>query len=201
MPVRSGPGSESRQARAIQLFADGATWSDVQQAVGVSRSTLAAWRRDPIFTARLQAAIDQRVAALAAAGITAKANQLRILQDEWLRTQRILDERAADPIVAKAPGGASGLITRRYRVLPSADPQKPPQVSWEDRFDHGLAFYRLKLLDQAAKVAGWLVERHQVTIDDVRADTLRLAEQAGLSPADAQDAVAIAERLLREGRR
>lgn len=144
-----------KKLHAAQLLADGCTWAQVIAQAGVGNASLQRWSKEPEFIERQREIVAARAAALEAEGIANKQNQLRELQQDFDRTTQVMAERGADPIISKAAGGRTGIITRKYRTIPNADPDKPPLTVMEDAVDTGILDARRKTLEQAAKVAGW----------------------------------------------
>lgn len=158
---------DARKTYAAQLLADGEPYSVVEQRVGICHTTLVHWVRDPAFIARREQIVATRRALLEAESIGNRQNQLEALKRDWERTEQVIAARAADPELQKAPGGTTGIVTRRYRTLPATDPDHPGQVVHEDQLDTALLDARRRTLVQAAQVAGWWDEREQPAVERV----------------------------------
>ncbi len=86
-------------------------------------------------------------AALRETGITEKQTRVADLGDLRRRLWHILEARAADPSMQGVPGGATGLLERRTRVLAG-------QVAQEYRLDVALVREIRALLKQASMELG-----------------------------------------------
>jgi hypothetical protein len=108
------------KARAAQLLAeDELTDEEIGQAVGICRRQLARWKRNPAFHARV-ADIRRHLAAYSLdIAIPKRRRRIAELNKRWLSGLRIIRERAADPRAAQAPGGSTGLLARRVKVIGS----------------------------------------------------------------------------------
>jgi hypothetical protein len=124
VPAQNCASFEWDQAReeAAALVAEG-RWTDqeVGEKVGVCRRTICAWKRYPVFQARVR----ELVALIGdAAAIYAIANKLRRLEAQnqrWELLEQVRQERAADPELGKVPGGKTGLLAPQAQGPPRLD--------------------------------------------------------------------------------
>ena len=106
-----------REEAAALLAADELTVEEIAARAGVTRRQLTNWKRHPDFAARIQA-IARRIGDLAARhAIARRHRRVARLQDRWDRLDRVVQERSADPQMRNAPGGKTGLLVRRIKVI------------------------------------------------------------------------------------
>ena len=112
------PKKEQERERAAELIAAGEL-SDPEIAleVGVHRETVWSWRDDAEFQiridfyrARITKAIDRR----AISRIESRVNRAN---RDWLRLQRVMNERSLDPDMEKVPGGKTGVVVRQVKSI------------------------------------------------------------------------------------
>ncbi len=109
--------SKKREESAQLLAEDKLTDEQIAAKVGMGRATLARWKNLPEFTARVQeitAAYAERALNF---GMARKERRLHALNDLFGRLWRIVEERAADPMMEKVPGGSTGLLTRKVKSV------------------------------------------------------------------------------------
>jgi hypothetical protein len=93
--------------------------TDVQIAadIGMTRPTLARWKRHPEFTARAAEIVAKARAAVEAEGIANVKNRVAAQHDRWERLQRLIAARGNDPTLADIPGGDSGFLVRTAKLV------------------------------------------------------------------------------------
>lgn len=90
--------------------------------VGIrSRQTLNNWKRHPEFQERVREHVAAFREAIREKGIAVLENRVAALNDRWGRLRQVMLERAADPEMALAPGGTTGLLVRQFKGLGSGD--------------------------------------------------------------------------------
>ncbi len=136
--------------RAAFLVAED-TLRDVEIAaqVGVTRRQLTRWKAHPLFAERVAALAAEQDAAVRERGITEKQVRVADMGELRRRLWGILDERAADPLMQGVPGGTTGLLERRTRVVGAGG-----QVAVEYHVDVALVRELRAVLKQAALEMG-----------------------------------------------
>lgn len=109
--------NEPRNKAAELLAAKNLTHQEIADSVGIDRKTLWNWRREPEFAARVEEIVEQNRAETRRIGIADKERRLAALNDRWRRMRLVIEERAADPDHARAPGGSTGLLVRTIRSV------------------------------------------------------------------------------------
>jgi|GEM_PF-1697597 len=101
---------------AARLLAEGErTFLEVAKAVGVHRNTLALWRQHPEFAGRVEGLVAEcreQARWLAVGNVLRRVDRLN---RDWIRLQRVVDARAADPSMRDVPGGPTGLLVRETK--------------------------------------------------------------------------------------
>jgi Helix-turn-helix of insertion element transposase len=146
------PRRRKEREEAAQLIAAGElSDSDIAEKVGVTRKSIWDWRRDPEFMARVDKIVDQISVSLSRRAISHVERRVDALNTRWLGLQRIVDERAVAPEYASAPGGDTGLLVRRVKLVGSG---KKTRVVEEFAVDLSLLAELRKLEKQAAQELG-----------------------------------------------
>lgn len=161
---------------ALPMLADGRfTAVDVGLAVGVSAGAVREWTRDPDFAAAVTALRARMLERCALNGLAVKEARVARHQDRLERIQQVVEERAAagtsaraaeaagvefDALLASAPGGSSGLVVHRQRVIGSG-----PKAEVVDEFevDAGLLRAEAELSRQLATELGQWTEKTETT--------------------------------------
>lgn len=114
---------DARRTRAAELLAaDELSDEAIAQECGRSRRWLSDCKLAPAFMERvgeIRARLAQAIAEkLEAESLGRRENRIRALDEDFRRTQRIVDERGADPAEwADAPGYRSGLLTHTVKSV------------------------------------------------------------------------------------
>jgi len=145
-----------RQEKAAVLVAEDYR-SDEQIAakVGVSKRTLAFWKRQPQFVERVDGIVRELAAMARRRGIARRERRLAVLQETHNRLLQVIEERAADPTLAEIPGGTTGLIVRKPVTSMGV------VAGYEYTVDTGTIRELRAVQEQAAKELGHLAERHE----------------------------------------
>ena len=117
--------SEKRKqtvAAAAQLLAEGRlTLTQIAERLNIDRRTLWVWKKNPAF----QRMVDKRAAVIDAAtlgaAITNRNRRIARLNETWHRLQDVIEARAADPSMAKVPGGTTGLLSHDVKSVGGGD--------------------------------------------------------------------------------
>jgi len=168
----------AQREQAAQLVADDSLSDEsIASRVGVSRQTLAVWKRKPAFQQRVTEHLDAAREAIKAEGIANRINRVNALNDRWERMQTVIAERAADTSSGTyttaptedgeterivAPGWSTGLLVRTEKQIGAGD--KAIHVI-EFAVDTGLLRELRAHEEQAAKELGQWTEKRDVTSD------------------------------------
>ena len=93
--------------------------SDAQIAgrVGLCRTTVWHWRRNPEFAARVDGLVDDFRKVLRLRALSRLERRVDRLNRDWLKLQRIIAERAEDPDMQDVPGGSTGLLVKTQKAI------------------------------------------------------------------------------------
>lgn len=112
------PDLTNEQARAAQLVADGDfTFPQIAEQIGISRQSLLAWRKRPEFIQRVAEIREDYRQAIRQRGVAILEKRVEAQNDRWRRMQRVIQERAEAPEMENVPGGKTGLMIRRLKML------------------------------------------------------------------------------------
>lgn len=119
--------SKKRDLAARLCAEDLISRDGIAEQCNISRATLQRWLRVPVFnewieehrTAQLQAVKDE--------GISNKQNRIRILAENTERLQRVIAERANDPLMADVPGGRTGVLVAEPMIIKLYDAGHPAE--------------------------------------------------------------------------
>jgi hypothetical protein len=114
---KSGRILTGKQQEAAALLAEDCfTDEKIAEAVGVTRSTLAEWKKIPEFAGlvtEISSTYGQRAIKH---GIARKERRLRVLNDIHDGILRVFQERAGSKELANVPGGSTGLLTKNLEL-------------------------------------------------------------------------------------
>lgn len=114
------PRKRKEREEAAQLIAAGELGdSAIAEKVGVTRKSIWDWRRDPEFMAQVDKFVDRISVSLSRRAISYVERRVDALNHRWVGLQRVVDERAVDPLYASEPGGGTGLLVRRVKRIGS----------------------------------------------------------------------------------
>ena len=168
-----------KRTRAAQLVAeDQLTDDEIASELGISRRSLACWKKHSDFASRVGEIVEAMRQAILAEGIANRQNRVDALNARWQRMKRVIDERERqhaniDSLKASPAAGAStGLMVLTIRYLPGGSRVEEWAV------DTGL----LKAMNETEKQAaielgqweeksqvsgGVLIREYGVPVDDV----------------------------------
>lgn len=161
--------------RAAELVAQGvATDEQIASEVGVTRRQLLRWKAVPMFGERVEAIKTQLLQALRLKGIAEKQNRIDGLVDRHKRLERVIEERALDPLMANVAGGKTGLmvaspmLVKVYEASGGGDdevltPTKSSEILHEFAVDTALLKEMRETEKQVAQELGQWSEKHEHT--------------------------------------
>lgn len=146
-----------RQERAAQLIAAGdQSDKDVAAALQVHQRTIIRWRQDNEFATRVGFIKSEIAASAIAQGVADRSERVAALNDRWQRMQRVIDERAEDPMMAGVAGGSTGLLVHSFKMIGGG---RDATTVDEYAVDVGLLKELRAHEEQAAKELGQWVEK------------------------------------------
>jgi hypothetical protein len=163
-----------KQQEVAELLAHGKSVAKTAELAGVGKRTIFEWKKKD---AAFQAEIERIWRHLAqTGGMSDQDLRLRSLNDLDKRLTSVMVQRAKDPGMQTVPGGNTGLMTVRYKMLSRMDNtgEKPVRVSEpvpEYAVDTGMiAELRAVKLQIAIETGQWkpkhVVERRAVAAED-----------------------------------
>lgn len=109
--------TKARLQAAEAVAEDRVSDDDIATQCGISRQTLATWKRHPDFQAKVAEHIARLDAAILQVAIARKAKRVQAQQARWEKMHRVIAERAEAPEYAQAPGGQTGLLVRTFKQI------------------------------------------------------------------------------------
>lgn len=157
---KSGKTLTALQSRAAVLVADDELTDEAISAeLGITSRTLRNWKVQSAF----QAAVTEHRARIAASisrfWIAKRRKRVQRLQQLADAAISVIEQRAADPAMAEAPGGDTGLVVRSVKVIGSG-----PDAEMVNVFtvDTALSAEIRNTLKQAAQEVGQWTEKREV---------------------------------------
>jgi hypothetical protein len=89
----------------------------IAEKLGINRKTLERWRKIAEFRARVKSITEAAQKKALEHAIANKYRRLSFLNELWLGLRQVIDARAIDPAMQRAPGGKTGLLVRRLRSI------------------------------------------------------------------------------------
>lgn len=148
-------------------------------------------------------------------GIAVVENRLAAQNERWTLLQQVVRERAADPSMAAIPGGTTGLMIRRGKLVkvyegsedeaPESDEDevlfsaKRSQVVYEYELDTGLLKELRELEKHSAQELGQWAEKHEISGPNGGPIPYTLNHIASLTPEQLDARLADAEAHLAAG--
>lgn len=152
-------GWNEAKIEAAQLIATGElSERQLAERIGVDRRTLYRWRHHPEFQARVEEELQTIRDALRHQKIGMREQRVAALNRRWLALQEIIAERGADPRMARAPGGRTGLLVRTKKALGA-------RVVEEFQLDGALLRELREIERAAAEELGQRIDRLAVQTD------------------------------------
>lgn len=157
--TKNPPPTVKRDRAAVMVAADVMTDEDIASDLSISRQTLARWKNEAKFKARVAAIVEETRKALVARGIVEKQNRLNALNDRWDRMKRVIEQRA-EVHSDYAGGGDTGLIVKQTKGIGKGEDF---QVIEEYAVDTGLLKELREHEKQAAQELGQWTEKTDIT--------------------------------------
>lgn len=146
-----------RQEAAARLIAKGASTDEaIALDQHLSPKTVQRWRHVEAFALRVQALQAEMAAAVVSEGIAVRTQRVAALNDRWERMQRVIAERAGDPVMADVAGGSTGLLVHSFKMIGAG---RDATTVDEYAVDVGLLKELRAHEEQAAKELGQWVEK------------------------------------------
>lgn len=160
--VTEKPAWTAEKERAALLVAQDRLSDELIAAdIGIDRRTLARWKVDETFAARVSQIVEEVKAAVIARGIAEKQNRIDAYNDRWKRMQKVIEGRAVEH-AGYAGGGATGLLVRQ---LKSVGRGEDTQTVEEYAVDTGLLRELREHEKQAAMEVGDWTDKTQHSFD------------------------------------
>jgi hypothetical protein len=107
------PWTKVRARAAYLLAADELTDARIAKRLGITRQTLATWKRHTVFRERV-ARNERRIGeAMLTRSIARRTERIRALDKAYWQLERICRERGASEEMQSVPGGRTGLLVRK----------------------------------------------------------------------------------------
>lgn len=118
-PTKSYPWTwTGAKYEAAQLIAeDYLTNDEIAERLGITRDTIQAWKRNPVFMAKVQEAIQELGTVASRQAIGKVSRRLERLQQRWDAMHKVIEERAADEKMRDVPGGKTGLMVHDVKQI------------------------------------------------------------------------------------
>ena len=98
---------------AAQLLAEGElTYDEIGCRLGVSRQAICSWKKRPEFVALVSERLAEYCEEIRLHAGSIRERRIAAQNRRWLRLQRIIEKRAAQPEMAEIVGGDTGLLCR-----------------------------------------------------------------------------------------
>jgi len=94
---------------------------EIADRLGVTVRTLYEWRKSPEFGERVESFVEGFRAVLRSRAIGAVERRVDRLNRDWLKLQRVIEERAAAPEMKNVPGGDTGLLAHNIKAVGKGD--------------------------------------------------------------------------------
>jgi Helix-turn-helix of insertion element transposase len=151
--------TKPKERAALLLSEDRLTDEEIAADLGIRRRTLAYWKDDPEFAARVAEHVEAFRKAVRSRGIACLENRVDALSDRWKRMQRVITERAEE-LEGECAGGGTGLLVRQVKSVGSGPLAREVE---EFAVDTGLLKELREHEKQAAQELGQWTERRDVT--------------------------------------
>jgi hypothetical protein len=156
-----GQNDTKKREKAAQLIAEDCLSDEkIAAEVGIGRSTLARWKGDRNFLARVETIASAYAKRALKHGLARKECRLAVLNDLHQRMLRVIEERSLSPDLASVPGGKTGLVTKTLKGIGKGDDFQVVEVY---EVDTGTIAKICDVQKQVAEELGQWVRRSEVT--------------------------------------
>jgi len=156
-----GQNDTKKREKAAQLIAEDCLSDEkIAAEVGIGRSTLARWKGDRNFLARVETIASAYAKRALKHGLARKEYRLAVLNDLHQRMLQVIEERALSPGLASVPGGKTGLVTKTLKGIGKGDDFQVVEVY---EVDTGTIAKICDVQKQVAEELGQWVRRSEVT--------------------------------------
>lgn len=151
-----------KEKTALLVAEDELTDTEICAEVGISaRQTLANWKKEEEFRARVKEHVEAFRALVRSRGIACLEKRVDALNDRWRRMKRVIAERAEE-MDGEIAGGGTGLLVRDVKSVGNGPLAREVEVF---AVDTGLLRELREHEKQAAQELGQWTERRDVTSD------------------------------------
>lgn len=147
-----------RDLAAALLAQDELTDEQIATAVGVSRATLAKWKRLPEFAAEIERIRARFRAVVESHALGTVAGRMQEYEDRHERMKAVIAARAEAG--GDAPGAATGLLVKTFKIVGGQDSY--PVEEWQ--VDTGLLKELRELEKQVSIEQGQWAEKQDITL-------------------------------------
>lgn len=144
---------------ALLLAEDELTDEQIAAEVGIHRTTLAKWKRDPTFAGLIGDQVGRLNAGMLRLPIAKKRERLKTLNMLHQRAMQVIEDRAKD-MDGEATATGTGLLVRQTKIVRNGD---DVTVQREYAVDVSLMREIRALEEQAAKELGQWVDKREVS--------------------------------------
>lgn len=131
-PDRPFKWDKPRERAAWLVAEDELTDAAIAEELKISKATLERWKSHPDFQDRVQENLGQVRDRIRQQGIAVVENRVKALHSRWELLDQVRRERAADPSMRDVPGGKTGLLVRRGKLVKVYEPLKLAQSAQEE---------------------------------------------------------------------
>ena len=168
MRLKSG----KRERAAILLAEDRLSDRQIAEELGISRMSLARWKKNPRLAARVEELDAIMCEQALKHGIARRETGIAVQHEMQSKLLTVIAERAKDAELQGVPGGKTGLVCKTVKGIGKGDDFRVVEVF---ETDTPTVKALLALHEQAAKEMGQIVERHEVA--EVSANTFKTNEE------------------------
>ncbi len=165
--------TKKRDKAALLVAEDRYSDEKIAADIGIGRRTLARWKKDEAFSARVREIAADYSQRVFKQGLARRERRLAVLNDLHDKMLQVIAERADSPDLANLPGGKTGLVTKTLKGIGKGDDF---QVVEQYEVDTATVREIRALQEQVATELGQLVSRTETV------DLTRLFEK--MSPAE-----------------
>ena len=167
-------------AQAAQLVAeDELTDEQIAEKLEISRSTLARWKRNEKFQARVAKIADHFAERALQHGIARKEKRVGVLAEVESKLRTVIAERAVDPELQTVAGGKTGLITKTVKGIGKGDDYQVVEVY---EVDTAVLKEIRAIHEQVAEELGQRVKKHEMSGKDGGPITLQMIDECLADP-------------------